>query len=185
MLLNNKKTLGLISIYLISFVLIIVSIATIISNDERINYLEFSDIETEIEEEINRFLHKEIFKNSRADHAIIYYLDSKNCNICNIEIEEFSNLVKDLYPVESIIEYAIIKTNSEVVAENLINNLNIKTNYHYNLDEYQYNFFSNYELRNLVGQVLLIDINQNKVKGRVILEKLSPSTISAVFKSLI
>ncbi|MEX0647069.1 MAG: hypothetical protein WEA56_12130 [Balneolaceae bacterium] len=172
------KTNLLIAIYGVSFLLLVLSLITFFEED-RIHQLEYIIAEEKIDAEVFESLKNTVLKDSNKELSVIYFVRPQICAPCMAEISEFSYLTNEYFGEENGHQIIVVNTEFEEESEQLQKALNLGLNYEYKPEEIVYRFLSSYELRELVGQMIIIDNQKQTVKARVILETSMPTETQA------
>lgn len=172
------KKFILLLIYSVSLILIGLSVKQFVK-EERFDELEYIIEEELIGKDTETFLKENIYSPRSGNFAVIYFVYPEICNPCMTEISEFSSLLNsyDGEPVAS--QTVIIHTDSLEAARQFMRVLNLDLDYHYDVEEKAYHFLSSYDLRELVGQMIIIDKQKNMIVSRLILETAMPTDMDA------
>lgn len=173
----NLKKLIIFIIYLCSAIIAGIALYAILAEEERTLDVEFIIEKTSVPESLLEKLYEKESINQSTEMAVVYFMNPFTCPVCMLEIEEFSALMKEDFIDFSYTEIFAFNSENQI----LINNFLLAGNYSHEYinkfsGEHQ-EFLSSYNLRsNLVGQIVVIDLNQMIVVSRAILENAAPTS---------
>lgn len=165
-------------IYGVSLTLIGLSVRQFVK-EERFDELEYTIEEELIGKDNETFLVDNIYNQRSDSFAVIYFVHPEICNPCMTEISEFSRLLNLFEDEPTASQTVVIHTDSLEVARQFMSVLNLDLDYLYDVEEEAYHFLSSYDLRELVGQMIVIDKQKNMIVSRLILETAMPTNINS------
>lgn len=168
------KKIVIISIYSVSLILVLISLNTIFQ-EERLDQLEYNLTEEKIDIDIDELVHSSNDSMRNQNYAVIYFVEPQICPPCMTEISEFYNLFNQYLENKSGVQIIVINSESINEVEEFIKFLNVDIKYRFDPEEETYRFLSKYQLRELVGQLVFVDLQNQVVKARVILEESLPT----------
>lgn len=175
------KNFIVITIYGISIFIIVLSVINIMKED-RVDNLEYIMVNEPLEVDLREFFIDGSNYKHHPNIAVIYFVESNICSPCMTEITEFNRLINNRN--DFIKQLFIVNTESKMEAVNLMTAIDLDIEYKIGLSEAKLKILSAYDLRELVGQMIFIDIDENKIFARVILETIQPSKYDSKKKLL-
>jgi len=110
------------------------------------------------------------YNNRNTKVSIIFFLRPNVCSICNLEITEFSKFLLQKANISNNANLFVFDTKSNDMAKTFMNSIGLSVPFLINPSDDLYDFLSIYGLRELVGQMVIIDLQKNSVIARVIIE---------------
>lgn len=154
-----------------------VALSAFFSDEERDIDVEYIMQNEAINPAVLGLLHEKEVVSHNTRLAIIYFMNPFTCSVCMLEIDEFSALMAmELRDIEYRELFAFNSGNQNAV--NLfMHSGGYDQDYIHQLPDEVVDFLSSYGLRSqLVGQVIVIDINKENVVSRAILESAEPTS---------
>jgi hypothetical protein len=164
-------------LYFLSIVVLAFALSSLFSDNERAIDLEYIMQEEAIHPMVLEEVYEKEVIGQNTSLVIIYFMNPFTCPVCMLEIDEFSALMAtELRDIQYRELFAFNSDNQNAV--NLfLHSGRYDHDYLYQLPDEGIDFLSSYGLRSqLIGQIIVMDVNKENVVSRAILESAEPTS---------